>query len=189
MVLARKGVRFGFLAYTFDQQNGNWRDIDARIAMTDIPTMCHDVTELRKRADVVIVSMTTPRYRTKPTEAQIAFAHAAIDAGAVLVVGHHPHVIQAMETYRSGLIFYSLGNFIFDQYQRPETQHGELVEISFLDSHPGDAHPPCEDHVHGSGAGNCGELTAGRVSTWPPNLKRIAEVFRRTYDLFWSGSA
>ena len=37
-----------------------------------------------------------------------------------------------MEAYGRGLIFYSLGNFVFDQYQRHETQRGELVEISFL---------------------------------------------------------
>jgi poly-gamma-glutamate synthesis protein (capsule biosynthesis protein) len=135
VILPRKGVRFGFLGYTFDQQNGNWRDIDRRIATTDIPRMCRDVADLRKRADVVIVSMHNGvEYRTKPTLAQTAFGHAAIDAGASLVVGHHPHVVQATETYRGGLIFYSLGNFVFDQYQRPETQHGEVAEISFLGS-------------------------------------------------------
>lgn len=135
IVLVRKGVRFGFLGYTFDQQNGNWHDIDPRIAMADIPTMCRDLAALRKSADVVIVSMHHGvEYKMKPTQTQIAFAHAAIDAGAALVIGHHPHVVQATETYRSGLIFYSLGNFVFDQYQRPETQHGELAEISFLGS-------------------------------------------------------
>lgn len=133
VILARKGVRFGFLGYTFDQQNGNWHDIDRRIAIADIPRMCRDVAELRKRADVVIVSMHNGvEYRMKPTQAQIAFAHEAIDAGAALVVGHHPHVVQATETYRGGLIFYSLGNFVFDQYQRPETQRGEIAEVSFL---------------------------------------------------------
>ena len=55
-----------------------------------------------------------------------------MDAGATLVIGHHPHVIQPEEHYRGGLIFYSLGNFVFDQYQREATQHGELVEIAFL---------------------------------------------------------
>jgi gamma-polyglutamate biosynthesis protein CapA len=133
VILTRKGVRFGFLGYTFDQQNGNWHDIDPRVAMTDIRRMCHDVTDLRKRADVVIVSMHNGiEYRAKATAAQVAFAHGAIDAGAALVIGHHPHVVQSAETYRGGLIFYSLGNFVFDQYQRPETQHGEVAEISFL---------------------------------------------------------
>ncbi len=133
VVLVRKGVRFGFLGYTFDQQNGNWRDIDKRIALTDMAALCRDVTALRKRADIVIVSMHNGvEYMPKSTKAQIAFAHAAIDAGATLVIGHHPHVVQPEEDYRSGLIFYSLGNFVFDQYQREATQQGEIIEVCFL---------------------------------------------------------
>jgi len=133
VVLVRNGIRFGFLGYTFDQNNGNWKNPDTRIALADPKVVCRDVVEIRKRADVVIVSMHHGiEYMTKPTAAQIAFAHAAIDAGATLVIGHHPHVVQPSENYRSGLIFYSLGNFIFDQYQRVETQHGQVVQISFL---------------------------------------------------------
>jgi hypothetical protein len=45
---------------------------------------------------------------------QAATAHAAIDAGATLVLGHHPHVLQAAERYKRGFIAYSLGNFVFD---------------------------------------------------------------------------
>ncbi|HTU48536.1 MAG TPA: CapA family protein [Bryobacteraceae bacterium] len=133
VVLARNGVRFGFLGYTYDQQNGNWHDVDTRIAMTDLTALCRDVTALRKRADVVIVSMHNGiEYMPKPNKAQIAFAHAAIDAGATLVIGHHPHVVQPEEKYKGGLIFYSLGNLVFDQYQREATQHGEIVQVSFL---------------------------------------------------------
>ena len=132
IVLVRHGVRFGFLGYTYDQNNGNWKDTDPRIALANPKIVCRDVAEIRKRADVVIVSMHHGiEYTLKPTAAQVAFAHAAIDAGATLVVGHHPHVVQPSEHYRDGLIFYSLGNFIFDQYQRVETQHGEVVQISF----------------------------------------------------------
>ena len=133
VVLTRHGVQFGFLGYTFDQQNGNWRDVDARIALADPKAVCRDVAAMRKRADVVIVSMHNGvEYMPKPNKAQIAFAHAAIDAGAAVVIGHHPHVVQPEESYRGGLIFYSLGNFVFDQYQREATQHGEIVQISFL---------------------------------------------------------
>jgi poly-gamma-glutamate synthesis protein (capsule biosynthesis protein) len=133
VVFARNGVRFGFLGYTFDQKNGNWKDVDARIALADPQVMAHDVAQLRQRCDVVIVSMHSGvEYQPKPSEGQIAFAHAAIDAGAKLVIGHHPHVVQPSEQYRNGLIYYSLGNFVFDQYQREATQHGEVVEVSFL---------------------------------------------------------
>lgn len=133
VVLRRNGIRFGFLGYSYDQQNGNWRDIDPRIALADPAVLCRDVAEMRKRADVVIVSMHHGiEYRPKPSKAQIAFAHAAIDAGASLVIGHHPHVIEPDEAYHGGLIFYSLGNFVFDQYQREATQHGEIVQVTFL---------------------------------------------------------
>jgi poly-gamma-glutamate capsule biosynthesis protein CapA/YwtB (metallophosphatase superfamily) len=133
IVVTRKGIRFGFLAYTYDQKNGNWKDNDDRIAVADPDVMARDVRSLGKRADVVIVSMHHGvEYMAKPSNEQVAFAHAAIDAGADLVIGHHPHVVQAAETYRGRQIFYSLGNFVFDQYQREATQHGEMVEVSFL---------------------------------------------------------
>ena len=133
LVLVRNGIRFGFLGYTFDQQNGNWHDIDTRIALANPAVVCRDVGALRKRADVVIVSMHNGvEYMPRPSKAQIAFAHAAVEAGATLVIGHHPHVVQPEERYENGLIFYSLGNFVFDQYQREATQHGEIVECSFL---------------------------------------------------------
>lgn len=136
VVVTKHGVRFGFLGYTYDQSNGNWRDVDPRIALADPATVCRDVTELRKRVDVVIVSMHNGiEYTIKPTRGQIEFAHAAIDCGATLVIGHHPHVIQPEEHYKSGLIFYSLGNFVFDQYQRDATQHGEIVQVSFIGTH------------------------------------------------------
>ncbi len=133
IILARNGIRFGFLGYTFDQSNGNWRDVDKRIAVADINSMSRDVASLATRADIVIVSMHHGiEYMPKPSRVQIAFAHAAIDHGARLVIGHHPHVIQRMEKYRNGLIFYSLGNLVFDQYQRAATQRGELAGVTFL---------------------------------------------------------
>ena len=49
-----------------------------------------------------------------PNASQRAIGHAAIDAGASAVLGHHPHVLQSMERYKDGLIIYSLGNFVFD---------------------------------------------------------------------------
>ena len=133
VVLVRKGIRFGFLGYTYDQQNGNWRDLDPRIAMADVDVMRRDVAVLLKGCEVVIVSMHNGiEYQPRPSQKQIDFAHAAIDAGATLVIGHHPHVIQPRELYRGREIYYSLGNFVFDQYQRAQTQHGEMVEVTFL---------------------------------------------------------
>jgi poly-gamma-glutamate capsule biosynthesis protein CapA/YwtB (metallophosphatase superfamily) len=132
-IVQRNGLRFGFLAYTFDQSNGNHKDVDDRIAVMDVPTMQADVARLLDgHADVAIVSMHAgAEYRPHPNSQQIEFAHAAIDAGAQVVAGHHPHVTQPWERRAGGVIFYSLGNLVFDQFQRTETQHGALAEVVF----------------------------------------------------------
>lgn len=130
VVVSRKGTRFGFLAYTYDQSNGNHRDTDARVAVMDLERLRADVIRLRGRADVTVVLMHAGvEYAPKSAAGQHAFAHAAIDAGARLVIGHHPHVTQPAERYRDGVIVYSLGNFIFDQFQRAETQRGLVAEV------------------------------------------------------------
>ena len=132
VVLDRNGLRFGFLAYTYDQSNGNHSDIDDRVAVMDLPRMREDVAKLAARADAIIVSMHAgTEYSPKSNAQQVAFAHAAIETGASVVVGHHPHVTQPWERYGEGVIFYSLGNLVFDQFQRVETQRGALADIVF----------------------------------------------------------
>jgi poly-gamma-glutamate capsule biosynthesis protein CapA/YwtB (metallophosphatase superfamily) len=132
VILERKGVGFGFLGYTFDQSNGNHTDIDDRIAMLDVNRMRADVESLLKRTDVVIVSMHAGvEYQPNPNALQQEFAQAAIDAGARAVIGHHPHVVQTVELYGSGIIFYSLGNLVFDQFQLKTTQLGWLADLRF----------------------------------------------------------
>jgi poly-gamma-glutamate synthesis protein (capsule biosynthesis protein) len=57
------------------------------------------------------------------------WAYNLINAGADVVIGMHPHVVQKTETYQNKFIAYSLGNFLFDQYFSPEVQKGGAVEI------------------------------------------------------------
>lgn len=52
-----------------------------------------------------------------------------IDAGADAIIGSHPHVVQPTEEYKGKMIFYSLGNFIFDQYFSAETMQGLAVGV------------------------------------------------------------
>jgi AmmeMemoRadiSam system protein B len=68
-------------------------------------------------------------YKLINSPAQQRLAHKIIEAGADLIIGHHPHVVQNIEKYQGKLIFYSLGNFIFDQYFSPETQQGLAVGL------------------------------------------------------------
>ncbi|MBI2473171.1 AmmeMemoRadiSam system protein B [Candidatus Uhrbacteria bacterium] len=61
-------------------------------------------------------------YDHHQNSSQTLLAHEAIDAGADLILGHHPHVLQGIERYKDGLILYSLGNFIFDQFGEDENE-------------------------------------------------------------------
>jgi poly-gamma-glutamate synthesis protein (capsule biosynthesis protein) len=98
----------------------------------DVARMRRDVTGLLARAQVAVVLMHAGNeYAPKPESRQREFARAAIDAGAEPVVGHRPHLAQKTESYRGGAILYSLGNFIFDQFQRAGTQRGLVAEAIF----------------------------------------------------------
>jgi len=73
-------------------------------------------------------------YQPKHSAAQEKLAHAWIDAGADLVIGAHPHVIQDAEIYKGKPIFYSLGNLLFDQAFSTETQRGLLIAGELTES-------------------------------------------------------
>lgn len=129
------GIRFAFLAYNDDDvvpASYEARETRLGTAFMHTERMIAAVSEARNAADIVIVSMHAgDEYVSFPNDSQIAFAHAAIDAGAELVLGHHPHVVQTMEVYKGKYIFYSLGNFIFDQMWSRETREGLVVKATF----------------------------------------------------------
>jgi hypothetical protein len=72
-------------------------------------------------------------YDTATGASQRRAAHALVDAGADLIVGHHPHVLQEIEVYQGVLIAYSLGNFLFDSV-RPERRVGAILGLDILDT-------------------------------------------------------
>lgn len=89
------------------------------------------VAEAKKNGDFVAVyPHWGVEYQTKPTQAQAALAHRFIDAGADVVLGAHPHVVEPVEIYKGKAIFYSLGNFVFDQSFSKETSEGLAVGIA-----------------------------------------------------------
>ncbi len=65
-----------------------------------------------------------------PSLKQIESAHKFIESGADIIVGHHPHVVQPVERYKSGLIFYSLGNFMFDMIWSKNVRRGIIAKIT-----------------------------------------------------------
>jgi poly-gamma-glutamate synthesis protein (capsule biosynthesis protein) len=81
-------------------------------------------------ADVVIVCPHWGvEYALQPSREQVELAHQMIDAGADLIVGSHPHVVQPLEKYHDRWIAYSLGNFVFDQRDRA-THRGLMIEAT-----------------------------------------------------------
>lgn len=75
-----------------------------------------EVEKLSSSTDLVVVQMHWGiEYEHEAAQNQIALAHKIIEAGADIIIGHHPHVVGGLEIYQGRPIFYSLGNFIFDQ--------------------------------------------------------------------------
>jgi len=130
VVVERNGLRVAFLAYVdvpvetrsgFDTRAWVATADSPGVAWAEVDRIAADVAAAKTQADVVIVLLHAGlESRTEPTAAQKAQARAAIDAGAALVLGAHPHVLQGVEEYNGGLIAYSLGNFVFDGFTVPE---------------------------------------------------------------------
>ncbi len=83
-------------------------------------------------ADVIIVfPHWGVEYRATPSKGQRDIAHAAIDAGADMIIGNHAHWAAAVESYKGKPIWYALGNFVFDQTWSEPTMEGVLLELTF----------------------------------------------------------
>jgi poly-gamma-glutamate synthesis protein (capsule biosynthesis protein) len=114
-IFVRKGVRIGFLAYLgLLPPLIPESDRAPCLSMASDAAIRHEVREARAQVDVLIVSLHAGKEGAPDaTPIQRGFARTAIDAGADLVIGHHPHVRQPLVRYHHGLICYSLGNFVF----------------------------------------------------------------------------
>jgi poly-gamma-glutamate synthesis protein (capsule biosynthesis protein) len=88
------------------------------------------IQESASTSDYLIVNIHWgAEYSHEQNKTQIETAHLLIDAGADLIIGHHPHVVQGIEIYKGKPIFYSLGNFIFDQTFSLDTQQCLALDI------------------------------------------------------------
>lgn len=132
-----KDVKIGFLAYT-DLGFQSWRAKEneagmAWIKQDDIDEIKRNIKEQKEKVDALIVSLHSgDEYQVDPNVFQERFAQACIEAGADVILEHHPHVVQRMERYNNGWVIYSLGNFVFDQFFSPETMKGALLEIIII---------------------------------------------------------
>ncbi|MBU1149234.1 CapA family protein [Patescibacteria group bacterium] len=130
-IMEKNGLKFAYLGYAYPNYNLA-SESSIGINPMDVGQMRDDVGKASSMADVVIVSMHAgAEYVYTPNSQQIDFAHQAIESGADLVIGHHPHVVQTYEQYQDGHIFYSLGNLIFDQEWSVPTTEGTVVKVVY----------------------------------------------------------
>jgi poly-gamma-glutamate synthesis protein (capsule biosynthesis protein) len=116
-VITKNGIRVGFVGF----HEFTYYNFDKVFA---------EMARLRPEVDILIVSPHWGvEYQKEPTEKMIQWAHEFIDLGADTVIGAHPHVVGQTEEYKGKEIFYSLGNFAFDQYFSEETMNGLGVII------------------------------------------------------------
>lgn len=117
------GVRLAFINYNEFAPEG-WRE--------NASTTFAQITEARVQgyAPVVYTHWGDEYVLVAPQRLQ-TLARQFIDTGAEVVVGSHPHVVEQSEVYKTKYIYYSLGNFIFDQYFLPEVQRGLLLSVTF----------------------------------------------------------
>ena len=136
------GAKVAILAYTYGM-NGFTAPSDKKwmVNVIDTARMAADVKRARElEPDLVIVSIHNGvEYQRQPSEAQKRVEMAMLEAGADVVLGSHPHVIQPMETVeitrpdgtpRTGFIIHSLGNFVSNQRERYRNT-GLLLELGF----------------------------------------------------------
>lgn len=125
------GVTVAFLAYSNTFPREFWATPERPgTAFGRREHVEQDVRRAAVQADFVVVSFHWGREKARQLrEYQPMLAHAAIDAGATLVLGHHPHILQGIERYNDGLVFYSLGNFAFGSFS-PHAITSVLAKLS-----------------------------------------------------------
>jgi poly-gamma-glutamate synthesis protein (capsule biosynthesis protein) len=128
------GLRVAFLAYVDIDPKEATAGVDRPgVAWLDPAQALADIRFVRPLADLLVVCPHWGmEYAMKPTRDQVELAHQMIDAGADMIVGSHPHVVQPLENYHDHWIAYSLGNFVFDQ-QDSATHRGLMLRVTVRD--------------------------------------------------------
>ncbi len=129
-VVTANGIKICFVGAAYGTNTGGATAAQyvAEIAETD--RLKTAITQAKSECDFVVATMHAGiEYTRTPNQAQVTFAHTAIDDGADMVIGAHPHWVQPIEKYDGKYIFYSLGNFIFDQDWSTDTSQGLTLKI------------------------------------------------------------
>lgn len=134
LILEHSGMKIAFLGYSEIELRSFEAGLSVPgVAWADDEKVVADITASRALADLVVVYPHWGlEYRALPSERQVNLGRKMIEAGAHLVVGAHPHVTQTVEHYKGGLIVYSLGNFVFDDFMDVSVELNEPSRISWV---------------------------------------------------------
>lgn len=102
-------------------------------AVSNIYNLNQEITSFKKQfPDVFIIVMLHwgIEYEETPSDNQVKLANSMIDSGADMIIGHHPHILQKIDYYKGKPIFYSIGNFIFDQ-RDAKTKESMIIKLFF----------------------------------------------------------
>jgi poly-gamma-glutamate synthesis protein (capsule biosynthesis protein) len=130
-IIEKYGMKIGFLGFSdVGPQSLVAKEDTIGILLANNPRYEEIIRNAKSQVDYLVVSIHWgDEYKTTNNKRQETLAKKAVDAGAKLVIGHHPHVTQNTEVYKDSLIVYSLGNFIFDQKFSVATMQGMLLEL------------------------------------------------------------
>ncbi|PCI19526.1 hypothetical protein COB64_03620 [Candidatus Wolfebacteria bacterium] len=132
-IITKNGITVGYLA--FSDLGPSWiaaKGDTSGILLANNPHFEEIISNAAAQVDALVVSFHWGNEYKPHSSRQTKLSHQAIDAGAKLIIGHHPHIIQDTEEYKNGIIAYSLGNFIFDQHFSQATMEGLLLDITLV---------------------------------------------------------
>jgi poly-gamma-glutamate synthesis protein (capsule biosynthesis protein) len=166
LVVEVNGIRFGFvslgqlepLAFAAEEKPG--------IAVLNEDNLRSAIQAAKQVSDVVVVlPHWGPEDVPVPSWSQRELAQLAVDAGADLVVGNHTHVVQAIQDIDGVMVFYGLGNFVFDQNWELDHQQGVILEVTFQGAEMVDyklipTHVDLDGRVHIAGEQEAAEILA-----------------------------
>jgi poly-gamma-glutamate capsule biosynthesis protein CapA/YwtB (metallophosphatase superfamily) len=183
VIFSVKGKILGFLGYFGGMGQFAATDTSAGLAPRFPSYILSDIKTLREKADYVIVSLHWGiEGESYPEDWQGVLGRASIDAGADLIIGHHPHVLQGIERHNGGVIAYSLGNFLFGGHRRPV--HDTIVlQVLFGEKMTVNPLPVRIDHWRATGIE---ELSVEAVLD---SLKIFSRDFKDSFLINWCVNA
>jgi len=132
VVVESHGIRVGVLAYCLRPRQ--YEKTEPPYAEGTPETIRADIQRLRNTVAVVLVSLHWgEEFVSEPSAKEVELARSMIDAGATVVIGHHPHVVRPVERYHNGVIAYSLGNCVSDMVWYEPLRHGAVLAVDIED--------------------------------------------------------